>query len=548
VGTSPSFVVNPGPYAGLQVLLPGETPLGGTPSGQGGTALGQSAGTPFQVTVRAVDAYWNLVTSISHEIALASSDAFATIPTGTSLSGGQRIVSVTLYSTGGQRIWASDVDDSTAAPDTSSAVTITGGPFAKVLVLAPGESPAPGTATGRTGTATDQSINYSFTLTVLATDAWWNPVGGVTDVVHITCSDPNATLPPDEAMVDGRAELPMRLATGGFQQITVSDVTNPSRTGSSTQVRAISSGFHLEASIDRAEARAGEVFNLTVKVTNDAGSVIQEINSSVTLEVQEASSRAPGRGTLLTTQFQLLQGQRIIQETYTFAEPIVIVATDDAGNLPAVTNPITITPGVPTAIRLSSNPTWVGGNKHSTVTARVVDDYDNGVPSQPVGWSLVSGTGSVTPVDTVTTALGEATADFLSPRNPEMNRVRAVSNALSQELDIEVAFVNPGADGGFVTNYPNPFHPPAEGTTIAYKLNDHATVTLRIYSQAGDLVRQLVFERAQVGGTAGLNQFVWDGRNGEGEVVSSGGYLALIEAEGIGETIHVIRRKIAVVR
>ena len=85
-----------------------------------------------------------------------------------------------------------------------------------MLVLAPGESPAPGTATGRTGDAIDQSINYAFTLTVLATDQWWNPVTGPTDVVHITCADPLAQVPADQALVNGRAEMPLRLATGGF--------------------------------------------------------------------------------------------------------------------------------------------------------------------------------------------------------------------------------------------------------------------------------------------------------------------------------------------
>src|SRR6185369_16789518 len=118
--------------------------------------------------------------------------------------------------------------------------------------------PAPGTATGRGGTATDQSINYAFTVTALATDQWWNPVGGATDVVHITSGDPNAVLPPDEAMVNGVSDLQVRLATGGFQQISVSDVTNPAKTGSTTQVRAISSGFHLEAAIAQSTARAGE--------------------------------------------------------------------------------------------------------------------------------------------------------------------------------------------------------------------------------------------------------------------------------------------------
>jgi hypothetical protein len=547
-GTSNGFVVQPGPFAGLQILLPGETPRGGTADGKEGTPTAQSAGAAFTLTLRAVDAYWNLVSGIGHRIALGSSDAFAGIPAETTLANGQLLLPARLYRSGAQRIWASDVTLPTARADTSSFVTVNGGPFAKVLVLAPGESPAPGTVTGRTGTATDQSINYAFTVTVLATDSWWNPVGGVSDVVRITSDDPGATLPPDQAMVNGRAELSMRLARGGYNQISVSDVTNPARTGSSTQVRAISSGFHLEAAITPSTARAGEPFTLIVKVTNDAGSVIQEINSFVTLEVRNASTRRGGLGTLLSTQFQLLQGQRAVSETYTFAEPIVVIAHDDAGNAPATSNAITITPGEPAAIRLSSAPPWVGGNKHATVSARLVDEFENGVPGQPMGWALLSGTGTLTPVDSLTDSTGVSRADFLSARQPEKDRIRAGAGAIVAELELETAFVDPTAAGGTATNYPNPFHPPMESTVIAYKLDDDATVRLRLFTQSGDLVRAETFERGATGGRAGLNEWPWDGKNGAGQVVSSGGYVLLVEAQGQGATLHVIRRKIAVVR
>ena len=46
----------------------------------------------------------------------------------------------------------------------------------------------------------------------------------------------------------------------------------------------------------------------------------------------------------------------------------------------------------------------------------------------------------------------------------------------------------------------------------------------------------------------GLNTWMWDGRNGAGELVASGGYIVLVEAQGAGQTLHVMRRKIAVVR
>jgi hypothetical protein len=307
--SSNTFVVNPGPFNGLQVLLPGQTAAGGTAAGKTGTPTGQTAGTPFTITVRAVDQFWNLVPGINDMIGLTSTDAFAWMPADTTLSNGQVLIPVRLHKSGNQTITASDPGNPSILADTSSPVTITGGSFARVLILAPGETVAPGTATGRSGTATDQSINYAFTCTVLATDQWWNPVGGVTDVVRITSNDPLAQLPPDQPMVDGTADMSVRLSTGGFQQISVSDVTNPSKTGSTTQVRAITSGFHLEATVTPSTAGAGENFTLTVKVTNDAGSVIQEINSFVTVEVKNAGTQAAGRGTLLTTQFQLLQGQ-----------------------------------------------------------------------------------------------------------------------------------------------------------------------------------------------------------------------------------------------
>ena len=547
-GTSNSFTVNPGPLAGVQVLVPGESPRGGTTDGREGTVTTQQAGTPFNITVRGVDQFWNLVPGVNDSVALGSTDAFAGMPAHVRLTNGQVLVQTTLYRVGGQRIWGDDITTLALRPDTSSVIPVTGGPFARLLILAPGEFAAPGLPNGRGGTATDQSINYSFNVTVLSTDNWYNPVTGVTHVVRITSDDPLAQLPPDTPLTDGRADLPVRLSRGGYNQITASDATQPSIPSSSTQVRAISSGFHLEAAITPASARAGEPFALTVKVTNDAGSVIQEINSFVTVRVQNASTQQPGRGTLLTTQFQLLQGQRNVTETYTFVEPIVIIASDDAGNAPATSNTINITPGQPDTILLSSAPKWVGGNKHATVRAHLVDAYGNGVPDAAMTFQLLSGTGTLTPIDPLTLANGVASADFLSPRTPEHDMLRASSGALQTDLDLETAFVDPYAAGGHVTNYPNPFHPPQQSTTIAYKLSDMASVTLRIFTLSGDLVLRKTFDRGATGGVQGLNEYTWDGKNGKGQVVASGGYIALIEAEANGATLHVIRRKLAVVR
>jgi hypothetical protein len=163
-------------------------------------------------------------------------------------------------------------------------------------------------------------------------------------------------------------------------------------------------------------------------------------------------------------------------------------------------------------------------------------------------FDLLSGTGTLTPMDSLTGDDGVANADFLSPREPEVDRIRARSNGLSAEIDLEVAFVDPYAGGGTIASYPNPFHPGESPTTIAYKLKDAADVTLQIFTLSGDRVRRVEFGRGQPGGMTGLNTFVWDGRNGEGKVVSSGGYIVRIEANGEGETMHRMSRKIAVIQ
>ena len=166
------------------------------------------------------------------------------------------------------------------------------------------------------------------------------------------------------------------------------------------------------------------------------------------------------------------------------------------------------------------------------LTARVEDAFQNGVPGRPVEFTLLTDKGLLTPFENQTNEDGEATAEFLSPREPAIDTVRAVSGALSVDLDIETALVDPNAPGGALTNYPNPFHPDETPTTIAYVLQDNASVRMRIYTLSGGLVLDRQFTAGDQGGSTGLNEVPWDGRNGNGDPVASGGYILFIEAEG----------------
>ncbi|MCK4350607.1 MAG: hypothetical protein KAX13_07095, partial [Candidatus Krumholzibacteria bacterium] len=174
-GMSNTFQVLPGTFVGLQVLLPGQTAMGGTEAGYNGEPTSHNAGSSFIVNVRAVDEFWNRVSTINDRIALSSTDQFAAMPAETTLVNGEIAFPAILYKGGFQTITAADVDSTSKAPHTSRPVEIISGSYSRILILAPGEEIAYGTETGRAGEATDQSINYAFTVTVYATDSWWNP-------------------------------------------------------------------------------------------------------------------------------------------------------------------------------------------------------------------------------------------------------------------------------------------------------------------------------------------------------------------------------------
>ena len=65
------------------------------------------------------------------------------------------------------------------------------GAFAKLQILAPGESAAPGSTTGKSGTPAVENLDGTFGVTVNAVDANWNLVTA-TDLIGITSSDPAA--------------------------------------------------------------------------------------------------------------------------------------------------------------------------------------------------------------------------------------------------------------------------------------------------------------------------------------------------------------------
>jgi hypothetical protein len=79
-----------------------------------------------------------------------------------------------------------------------------------------------------------------------------------------------------------------------------------------------------------------------------------------------------------------------------------------------------------------------------------------------------------------------------------------------------------------LANYPNPFNP---DTWIPYKLKEGTEVTILIYNIAGQIVKTIHLGREEAGLYLTKEKAAyWDGRNSEGEKVSSGVYFYTLQA------------------
>lgn len=82
-------------------------------------------------------------------------------------------------------------------------------------------------------------------------------------------------------------------------------------------------------------------------------------------------------------------------------------------------------------------------------------------------------------------------------------------------------------------NYPNPFNPT---TQIQFSIPEQANVTLTIYDITGREVTELVNEAL----STGTYTATWDGRNANGQLVSSGVYLYRIQAGSFVQTKRMV--------
>jgi PKD repeat protein len=188
----------PAEPVGLQLLLPGETTTPGDAPGKTGVPNDQTAGIPFEVTVRAVDAHWNTATGVVDTVILNGADPQVEWPVTVTLDNGIAMSSITFKTTTTQTLSATDLDH--PAWTSIAVVTVT--------------SNQP-TVVELTASETAQPL-ASFPVTVTLRDAYGNSTTGQ---ANFASSDAGASLP--SGLVQGQSVMSAEFRNSGVQTLTV---------------------------------------------------------------------------------------------------------------------------------------------------------------------------------------------------------------------------------------------------------------------------------------------------------------------------------------
>src|SRR5437773_1216490 len=217
-----------------------------------------TAGEPFSLTVRAVDAIGNVDPTYTGTVHFATNDSSpdAVMPPDSQLTNGEGTFSATLIHAGS---WLTiTASDAAASLSTTLTFTVNGAAadhFALVL---------------RTG----PTAGYPFSFFLIVVDRYGNQTRSYAGTVHFTTSDtsPGVALPPDSTMCCSQVFMSATLDQAGLQTVTATDTATPSITG--TLHVGIRPGPTASFRLDTpATATAGVPFDITFTLLDRFGNV-----------------------------------------------------------------------------------------------------------------------------------------------------------------------------------------------------------------------------------------------------------------------------------
>ena len=238
-----------------------------------------TAGSAFTVTLTALDGGNHTLTAYSGTVHFTSSDSQAVLPANVALTGGVGVFTVTLRTAGSQTLTGAD----TLASSLNGSLTVSVSPIAATHF---GINAPPGATLGS-----------PFAFTVTAQDPYNNATTIYSGSIHLTSSDPSATLAANGSLTGGIGVFSATLQTLGTQTLSATDTITSSMTGASRPISVSFAATHFVVS-SPANATAGGAFNFTVTALDANNGVATGYIGTVHFTSGDTQATMPADGTL----------------------------------------------------------------------------------------------------------------------------------------------------------------------------------------------------------------------------------------------------------
>ncbi|MEW6536579.1 MAG: PKD domain-containing protein, partial [Candidatus Auribacterota bacterium] len=319
-----------GPLNDMVIILPGEMFDPNSSTGKSGSPAPHTAGVPFDVTILAVDALYNVKTNVTDTVRMVSTQNFAqSSPAQQAFnSTGQVTFTVTEYAASASTVINLDDITDNRFDRSSSAYAVLATTPAKMQIIMPGETLSAGAVSGVSGSPSNQIGRIPFSVTVRLVDQYFNKISGRTDAVTLTSSHPNAVI-PSFSLSNGSATVTMtEMALGTDRQLTAHVADAQIQDGSSSlfdvvpgplkELIVLLPGETFTEGVGKSgipdNIIAGTPFNLTVIAVDDSyntkgdlSHLIQpESNQQFTVISPESARFSGNTGTLVFTVTQYI--------------------------------------------------------------------------------------------------------------------------------------------------------------------------------------------------------------------------------------------------
>jgi len=363
----------------------------------------QTAGTPFDFTVTALDALGNRVSDYAGLVHFSSSDGSPTLPADytfiTADAGSHTFASgATLTTAGYQTISANQTPGDTVNGN-SSPIRVTAGTATHFSVTVPAAATS-GSPIG---------------ITVTALDAYGNTATGYTGTVGFTSSDSAASLPAGSTLTNGVGSFSVTLNTAGTQTITATDTVTGTITGDSAGIDVGPGAVARFAVTASATATAGTPLTvLTVTAIDAAGNTNTGYTGTVHFSGSDATATYPADYTFVpgdagvhsfaSEAMLRTAGTQFITATDTAATPV----TGTSGT-------ITVSPGPVTHLTITA-PATAAVEYPVDFEVTAADDYENTVTGYTGTMTFASSDSAATlpGASTLTSGRGTFPATFMT--------------------------------------------------------------------------------------------------------------------------------------